>query len=377
MIFRRLALFKPRGFFCFEEFGRRIDLKRYDLSLGGDTVTVRFRLERMSDLASNNENPKVSVVIPVYNVEKYVGKCLSSLVEQTFTDFEIIAVNDGSRDGSLAILRSFEERYPFIKVLSQTNKGMSAARNAGMEIARGEYLCLIDSDDFVAPTFLEELYNACEETHSDIACCYYYFRFVENDFIFEYPFRCKGIFNPAQAMNKLLRDMQIQSLVWNKMYKRSLFTDYDITFPTMCFEDMAVANKVFAHANQVVVIDRPLYYYNQRPGSTLATMNADKINDFIRAIAMVRLSLERTGEYEKYRKSYQALARKTCNCCYIYVLKMHNEKKCMHGCMSNMKRVSRAIKHYTGDGFSPTAMFSNLPDVVVSPENLEKDYSTR
>lgn len=331
----------------------------------------------MSDLASKSENPKVSVVIPVYNVERYVGKCLSSLVEQTFTDFEIIAVNDGSRDSSLAILRRFEERYPFITVISQNNQGLSAARNTGLKLARGEYLCFIDSDDFVSPTFLEELYNACVETQSDIACCYYYFRFVENDFLFEYPFRTKGILTRSQAMNKLLRDMQIQSLVWNKMYKRSLFTDNNITFPSMCFEDMAVTHKVFGFANQVVVIDRPLYFYNQRPGSTLATMNADKINDFIRAIAMVRISLEKSGAYEKYKKSYLALARKTCNCCYLYVLKLHNEKKCMHGCMANMRRVSRAIKHYSADEFSPTTMFSELPDVVASPEKLEKDYSIR
>ncbi|WP_312695023.1 glycosyltransferase family 2 protein [Caproiciproducens sp.] len=321
--------------------------------------------------------PKISIIIPVYNVEKYVGKCLSSLVDQTFTDFEIITVNDGSKDDSLDILRRFEERYDFVKVIDQKNGGIANARNNGLAAARGEYVCFVDSDDYVGPTYLEELYNACVDTGSDISCCYYYFHFVENNFLFEYPFRCRGIFKPEEAMKKLLRDVQIQSLVWNKMYKRSLFTDYDIKFPTMCFEDMAIANKVFANANQVVVLDRPLYYYNQHPSSTLATMNADKINDFIRAIAMVRISLEKNGLYEKYKKSYLALTRKTCGCCYMYVLKLHNEKKCMRGCMANMRRVSRAIKHYSADEFSPTTMFSELPDVVNAPEQLEKDYSTR
>ncbi|MCY1713332.1 glycosyltransferase family 2 protein [Caproiciproducens galactitolivorans] len=328
-------------------------------------------------MAANGTAPKISIIIPVYNVEKYVGKCLSSLISQTFTDFEIIAVNDGSKDDSLSILLHFQEKYDNITVLNQKNCGMSPARNAGLEIARGEYICFVDSDDYVAPTYLEELYNACVETESDIACCYYYFHFVENDFLFEYPFRCRGVFDRGEAMNKLLRDVQIQSLMWNKIYKHSLFTDYDIKFPTMCFEDMAIANKIFAHADRVTVIDRPLYYYNQHPASTLATMNADKINDFIRAIAMVRISLERNGLYEKYKKSYLALTRKTCGCCYLYVLKLHNEKKCMRGCMTNMKRVSRAIKHYSADEFSPTTMFSELPDVVDAPEKLEKDYSTR
>ena len=330
-------------------------------------------------LAEEKHTPTISVVIPVYNVDKYVGKCLSSLVEQTYRDFEIIAVNDGSQDDSLEILRHFERKYDFITAIDKENGGVSSARNAGLKIARGTYIAFIDGDDYVSPTYLEELYNACVENNADISCCYYYYRFIENDFIFEYPFRCHGVFSNQQAMNKLLRDVQIQSLPWNKLYRRSLFTDYGITFPAMCcFEDMAIANLVFAHAKRVAVIDRPLYYYNQRPTSTLATMNANKINDFIRAIAMVRISLERNGLFEKYRKSYLALTRKTCNCCYLYVLKLHSDKKCMRGCMANMRRVSHAIKRYTEDEFSPSmTVFGEWRDVVATPEKLEKDYSVR
>ncbi len=317
------------------------------------------------------------MILPVYNVEQYLGRCLSSLTEQTFRNFEVIAVNDGSPDDCRAILRHFAEKYDYIKVIDQPNGGMSRARNAGMAAARGRYLSFVDSDDYVAPTFLEELYRACEDTGADISCCYYYYHFIENDFLFEYPFRCRGVFSRAEAMNKLLHDVQIQSLVWNKLYRRSLFTDEGIVFPAMCFEDMATANKLFAHANRVAVLDRPLYYYNQRSTSTLATMNANKINDFIRAMALVRVSLERNGLYEKYKKSYLALVRKTCACCYLYVLKLHSDKKCMKGCMANMRRVSKALKHYSDDEFNPAAMLSDLPDVVAAPETLEKDYSVR
>lgn len=328
-------------------------------------------------MSEEKQVPEISVIIPVYNVEKFVGRCLSSLVGQTFRDFEVVAVNDGSTDSSAEILGHFAEKYDFIRVVTQANAGMSAARNAGMRAARGNYLAFVDSDDYVAPTFLEELYRACVEYGADISCCYYYYHFIDNDFLFEYPFRCKGVFNKAEAMNKLLRDVQIQSLVWNKLYRRELFTGYGVTFPSMTFEDMATANRIFAHAERVVVIDRPLYYYNQHSSSTLATMNTNKINDFIRAVAMVRISLEKNGLYEKYKKSYQKLIRKTCNCCYLYVLKIHTEKKCMKGCMANMRRVSRALKHYSADEFSPTAMFGRLPDVVAAPEKLEKDYSVR
>ena len=105
--------------------------------------------------------PTVSIIIPVYNVEKFLRKCLTSLVEQTFQDREIIAVNDGSTDHSLDILREFEQKYDFITVIDQKNRGMSKARNRGLSLARGEYICFIDSDDYVAPNFLERLYNAC------------------------------------------------------------------------------------------------------------------------------------------------------------------------------------------------------------------------
>ncbi|HCR44446.1 MAG TPA: glycosyl transferase family 2, partial [Ruminococcaceae bacterium] len=144
-------------------------------------------------LAENSRLPMISVIIPVYNVEKYVGKCLSSLVEQTYRDFEVIAVNDGSTDNSLDILRHFEARYGFIKVINQENRGMSQSRNRALKEARGKYIALVDSDDYVAPTYLEELYSACAENDADISCCYYYLHYIGNDFLFEYPFRCRGV----------------------------------------------------------------------------------------------------------------------------------------------------------------------------------------
>ncbi|WP_101698465.1 glycosyltransferase [Clostridium minihomine] len=323
------------------------------------------------------KDPKISIIIPVYNVEPFVGKCLSTLVHQTFQDFEIIAVNDGSKDGSLEILRYFERKYSHITVIDQPNAGMSMARNRGMEQARGEYLCFVDSDDYVSPYFLEELYRAVTTYQADIACCYYYYHFVRSDVLYKYPFRCHGVFDRDTAMNKLLHDTQIQSLVWNKIYKRSLFTEHGITFPTMAFEDLATANRLFSHANKVVVIDKALYYYSQQSTSTLATINADKINDFIYATAMVRSTLEHSGVYRDYEKAYRALCRKTCMCCVYYVLKMHLREKKGANCLSNLKRVHRGIRYCSSKPFTLENLRRHMPDVAVCPPALKKNYSTR
>ncbi len=319
------------------------------------------------------KDPEISIVIPVYNVERFLHKCLDTLEAQTYRNFEIIAVNDGSPDKCPEILREFEKKYENITVLDQENQGMSAARNAGMAVARGKYLCFVDSDDYVAPTYLEELYNAVTQNEADIACCYYYYHFVNSDLLYKYPFRCEGVYSRGQALTKLLHDTQIQSLVWNKIYRRSLFTENNITFPSMAFEDMATANRVFAHAQKVVVVNKALYYYNQQNASTLATINAAKINDFIRATAMVRINLENAGVYKDYEKSYHALSRKTCLCCFYYVLKMHYRKKSMKGSLTNMKRVARAIRHYAGEEAVEAPISCKLPDVVDTPEDLKRN----
>lgn len=328
-------------------------------------------------LTENSRSPMISVIVPVYNVEKYVGKCLSSLVEQTYSDFEIIAVNDGSSDNSLDILRHFEAKYDFIKVINQENRGVSAARNTAIKAACGTYIAMVDSDDYVLPTYLEELYNACAESGADIACCYYHIHYIDNDFSFEYPFRCRGILTREQAVNKLIRDIQIQSFLWNKLFKRNLFTDYGINFPTMCFEDMAVLNKVFLHANRVIVIDRPLYCYNQHSASTLAKINASKINDYLRAVALIRISLEQNGVYDIYKKSYVALTKRAFNFACMYVLRLHRTERCLRGFATNMNNVSRAIKYFAGDEFNCRLMMNRTFNIVEKPQKLEKDYSVR
>ncbi|WOC32042.1 MULTISPECIES: glycosyltransferase [Caproicibacterium] len=310
------------------------------------------------------ENPKISIIVPVYNVGKYVGQCMRTLTHQTISvPYEILAVNDGSTDNSLEVLHQYAAASSRIRIIDQPNAGVSAARTAGMEAARGEYLCFIDGDDYVAPNYLERLYRACTLNDADIACCYYYWHLVSNDILFEYPFRCRGIYTTEEALNILLRDVLIQSFLWCKMYRKELFTRSGVKFPHMCFEDLAVLHEVFAVANRVAVIDEPLYFYNMHCDSTLGKMNPGKVNDYVRAIAMVRAALEKSGQYSHYRESYHALAKKTLNNCNYFVLKLHSESKTLRGLLPDLRQVKQAIDCCCAEPFSSSAVLQALPSM--------------
>ena len=118
-----------------------------------------------------NDTPKVSVIIPIYNQEKYLRECLETVLLQNLQEIEVICVNDGSTDESLSILKEYAKRDDRIVVVSQENKGVSAARNVGIEIAKGEYISFIDSDDWVAPNFIEKLYETAVKNNADISAC--------------------------------------------------------------------------------------------------------------------------------------------------------------------------------------------------------------
>lgn len=308
--------------------------------------------------------PKITIILPVYNVADFLPRCLSSIEKQTFRDFCVIAVNDGATDNSPELLREFAAKHPYFTVIDQKNQGLAAARNTGLSLAKTEYISFIDSDDFIAPTFLQELYDACEQNNADISCCFYYYYYVESQKRVPHPFRCSGVFTRDGAMKKLLQDVQIQSYAWNKLYKRRLFADNKITYPSMAFEDMATTHKLFQHANRVAVINRPLYYYVQRKTSILKTPSPTKINDFIRAAASVRLSLEDSGEYPHFKRSYSALCHKTAFYCNYYLVKYHLTNKTAKGLTKNMRQIYKSLWHYQSGKFTPGLLAGQSPTTL-------------
>ena len=157
--------------------------------------------------------PKVSVIVPVYNVEKYIERCIKTLITQTLSDIEIIFVDDGSKDNSKKIIEKYLKLYPNkLKYLYKENGGLSSARNYGIPYAKGEYIAFLDSDDYIEPTMYEEMYNTAQKEKSDM---------VECDFIWEYPnkqvYDCGVIYNGKKdALEKA------RVVAWNKLIKRDI-----------------------------------------------------------------------------------------------------------------------------------------------------------
>ena len=212
--------------------------------------------------------PLVSIIVPVYNVEKYLDKCVASVVNQTYTNLEIILVDDGSPDNCPAICDAWKERDPRIKVIHQQNGGLSVARNEGLKLANGEFIGFIDSDDWIEPQMVETLLAALQETNADIAVCNYQIETEESKATSikpESPDRKQ--YTPEEALTKIFKWQGfICNFVWNKLYRRTIISD--IFFPAgKLHEDVPWTAAVIGNSKTIVSIDCPLYHYLNRPDS--------------------------------------------------------------------------------------------------------------
>lgn len=208
--------------------------------------------------------PQISVLIPVYNSAKYLPECLKSLEEQTFQDFEIICINDGSKDNSLSVLEDFQKRDGRIKIINQNNQGIAITRNRLLKEGSGKYIAFIDSDDWVKPDYFKMLFNAAESANADIIKC----RFVEFDDNNKtyHKANCTKTFykepadNPASKFKSGLYD----SLVWGKLWRRDFIIRNKITFPLGCVaEDFPFVAVAFMLSAKTVYLKDVLYIYRK------------------------------------------------------------------------------------------------------------------
>ena len=215
----------------------------------------------------------ISVIVPVYNVEPYLRKCLDSVIGQTYKDLEILVVDDGSTDQSGAVCDEYTKDVR-VKVFHTENRGLSCARNLGLDEAHGDWICFVDSDDWIEPGMFGALLEKAEESGADVAMCGYYREYPNQTITFSPEER---LFERDEALGCLLRGV-ISVMVWNKIYRRTLFRD--VRFPDgRSFEDIATTHRVIKDS-KVIRITEPYYHWAQRESGISQNHDIQNLIDY-------------------------------------------------------------------------------------------------
>ena len=225
--------------------------------------------------------PLCSIIVPIYNVEALLPRCIDSLIGQQYQNIEIILVNDGSTDSSEAICREYLNRDSRLKLINKKNGGLSSARNAGLKLSKGEYIFFVDSDDYVTSDFCSVGVDGFLNHSADVVIFGFNNIFVDTNKVIKKHCRKSRVISNEEALEGTLIDGYINSLAWNKAYKRELFDD--IRYPEgMVFEDVGTTYKIFDKANTIYISSNITYNYELRNGSISNKWwcNDKKINDF-------------------------------------------------------------------------------------------------
>lgn len=222
----------------------------------------------------------ISIIVPVYNVKEYLQKCIESILAQTYKNYEVILVDDGSTDGSGRICDDYAIRHNNITVIHQDNKGLSEARNVGIRRASGEVLSFVDSDDWLESCMLEFMITAMQEYNSDIVICRGRFVNSQNQIEKIIGIDDTRIMSGIEATKEILKDIDIPSFAWNKIYKRTLFDGIEYPIGRL-FEDTATTYKLFYKSQKVVAIPMVGYNYRANPFSITRQLRTD-VQKFIK-----------------------------------------------------------------------------------------------
>ena len=260
--------------------------------------------------------PEVSVIIPVYNTEQFLEDCLNSVLAQTFTDFEIIAVDDGSTDNSAAIVKRFSAKDNRIVIIHQENKGLSEARNTGIKAARGNWITFVDSDDMLAPSFLQKLWDAATQNKANIACSDKLL-FWKNSEIETGDATVQAIvLSPEKALERALYQKNGPDYsAWSKLYDAQIWQSRRFT-PGIYFEDMDCIPQLLLEAEKVAFVPEPLYLNRRHGTSILATaynrQKAELLNIAERICTLVKgkdAELQRAAHSNLFSASCSILMR--------------------------------------------------------------------
>ena len=275
-------------------------------------------------------HPKVSIIVPVYNVEAYIIKCLDSIKSQSFRDFECLIIDDGSPDKSIDRAKKKIKGDNRFKIFTKKNGGLSSARNYGLRLAQGKYVSFVDSDDWIEKDMIKELFESAVEHQSDFVFCSLYVDY-ENGQTKE--LIKEGINYPTSFNSVQFPDLfvDIGCYACNKLYRKMLFKEHDIFFPErLYYEDIATFPRLFVHSSKVSRVEKPLYHYLYRESSITGAFSILKFDHYFDAVEIVNQYLKNDPKFQAYQNAlhwFNALNLFYLPSAYSYYLKGKGERE--------------------------------------------------
>lgn len=303
----------------------------------------------------NQSKPSISIILPVHNTSHYLEECLNSILNQSFKDYELICIDDGSSDNSYEILKKYEKIITNCKVIQQKNQGVATARNVGLKNVTGDYIVFIDSDDYIKPNYLERLYNESCNSNSDVVICNFY-RYFESSNL-KLPVIVKkssGVYSNHDILKSLIPDNLIHSYLWNKLWKKELFDNLE--FPNIKYEDISIMCYLLYKAKKVSIINDALYYYRIRKTSIVRNYSISTQNDYVKSYGFIRLFLKEKDLFHKYKLSYKLLSIKVFLVMFFINIFLIKEYKNIKITFEN---------------------FTSFYNFIVSANSLDYDYSAQ
>lgn len=247
--------------------------------------------------------PVISVIVPVYKAERYLNECIDSILAQTFSNFELILVDDGSPDRSGEICDQYAAKDKRIRVIHKPNGGVSSARNAGLDIARGEWITFVDADDMIAPDMLEKLFNKAEQENADIVTCDFKFLYPDGHTKIEHAYYWHD--NSEQSLAEYM--LTTWTVTWGCVINRAIIKANNIFFDVQLSinEDFIFIIRCILHASKIATIQVPLYFYRQQHESACHTFTTRKLQDQLDSLDLIESDFKnaRVGK-EIYKPLY-------------------------------------------------------------------------
>ncbi len=309
-------------------------------------------------------NPLISVIVPVYNAEAYLHRCVDSLLAQTFRDFEILLIDDGSPDKSGDICDQYARQDDRIRVFHKGNGGVSSARQLGIELAKGEYSIHCDPDDWVETNMLEELYNKAKATAADMVICDFFVDSTQSTTICKQPIKS----NYSNDVLIQLLENELHGSTCNKLIKHSLYSQYNVHFPNSIdyCEDYCVMIQLLQHKLHIEYLPKAFYHYNQFDNTESITRKKDikiirRVMAFIQVLEQLIMQIPNSERYIIIRKEFVLLTAATYKILpFKNIIKLYPELRNNRIRTQNkIKRIQLfCIRHNIPIGFRLTQIFN-------------------